>query len=119
MADPSPGGSSAGELIATPAVLERAGLIDFVDVSIGSYFRQEKFIGGMYEPAGYMLPTSLPVTRSTRLPTIVTGRITTLAEAERLLAPCDHDFLCFSRGPNTPPRDSSTNPSAPRSPRAA
>ncbi len=92
-----PGGTSVEELIAITAVLEGTGLIDFVDVSIGSYFRQEKFIGGMYEPAGYMLPTSLPVTRSTQLPTIVTGRITTLAEAERLVADGDSDFVGLTR----------------------
>jgi 2,4-dienoyl-CoA reductase-like NADH-dependent reductase (Old Yellow Enzyme family) len=92
-----PGGTSVEEAIEIVAILERTGKIDFVDVSIGSYFRQEKFIGGMYEPAGYMLPTSLPVARSTRLPTIVTGRITTLVEAERLVAAGDSDFVGLTR----------------------
>ena len=51
----------------------------------------------MYEPAGYMLPTSVPVTRSTELPTIVTGRITTLAEAERVLSDGQADFVGLTR----------------------
>ncbi len=92
-----PGGTSVEEAIEIVAVLERTGKIDFVDVSIGSYFRQEKFIGGMYEPAGYMLPTSLPIARSTALPTIVTGRITSLVEAERLVAAGDSDFVGLTR----------------------
>lgn len=92
-----PGGTSVEELIKIVGVLEATQQIDFVDVSIGSYFRQEKFIGGMYEPAGYMLPTSVPATRSTGLPTIVTGRITTLAEAERVVASGDADFVGLTR----------------------
>jgi 2,4-dienoyl-CoA reductase-like NADH-dependent reductase (Old Yellow Enzyme family) len=92
-----PGGTSVEEAIEIVAMLERTGQIDFVDISIGSYFRQEKFIGGMYEPPGYMLPTSLPVAHSTRLPTIVTGRITTLIEAERLVAGGHSDFVGLTR----------------------
>jgi 2,4-dienoyl-CoA reductase-like NADH-dependent reductase (Old Yellow Enzyme family) len=92
-----PGGTSVEELITIVGILEATGQIDFVDVSLGSYFRQEKFIGGMYEPAGYMLPTSVPVTRSTGLPTIVTGRITTLAEAERIVADGEADFVGLTR----------------------
>ncbi len=92
-----PGGTSVEELIAIVRILETTDQIDFVDVSIGSYFRQEKFIGGMYEPAGYMLPTSIPVTRSTALPTIVTGRITTLVEAERIVAEGLADFVGLTR----------------------
>src|SRR5260370_39221264 len=75
------GGTSVEELIAITAVLERTGLIDFVDVSIGSYFRQEKFIGGMYEPAGDQLPTSLPGTRPTQRPPNGTRRSTAPAQA--------------------------------------
>jgi 2,4-dienoyl-CoA reductase-like NADH-dependent reductase (Old Yellow Enzyme family) len=92
-----PGGTSVEEAIAIVHALEATGRLDFVDVSIGSYFRQEKFIGGMYEPAGYMLPTSLPIARATSLPAIVTGRITTLAEAEALVAAGDADLVGMTR----------------------
>ena len=53
------------------SVLEDAGLVDFVDVSMGGYHALGKLIGAMHEPSGYELATSEPVTRDARVPTIV------------------------------------------------
>src|SRR5206468_12937412 len=73
------------------------GLIDFVDVSMGGYHNFAKMIGSMSEPHGYELPTSEPVTRPARVPTIVTGRIVTLAEAEAVLASGVADIVSMVR----------------------
>jgi len=51
----------------------------------------------MHEPHGYELATSEPVTRPSRVPTIVTGRITTLAEAERVVATGAADMVSMVR----------------------
>lgn len=60
--------------------------VDFVDVSLGSYYRFYKMLSPMDDPLGYEIPTSGQVTRAVQVPTIVTGRIMTLDHAERLLA---------------------------------
>src|SRR3546814_12457106 len=66
--------------------LEERGLIDFLDVSMGGYFAFPKMIGGMFEPAGYELATSAPVTAAVKVPRIVTGRFRTLEEVSQVIA---------------------------------
>ena len=77
--------------------LEDEGLVDFVDVSMGGYHALGKLIGAMHEPLGYELPTSELVTRGARVPTIVTGRVTTLAQAEAILAAGVADLVSMVR----------------------
>ncbi len=79
------------------AALENEGLVDFVDVSMGGYHNFGKMIGTMHDPHGYELPTSEPVTRDARIPTIVTGRVLSLAEAERILADGAADLVSMLR----------------------
>ncbi len=79
------GGIQPDEARRTAEILEAAGLIDFLNVSMGSYYAFPKFIGAMHEPLGYELPTSEPVTKAVRVPTIVTGRIMDLHDAERVV----------------------------------
>ncbi|MCF8709367.1 oxidoreductase [Rhizorhapis sp. SPR117] len=69
--------------------LERAGLIDFVDVSMGGYYSFAEMIGGMHEPAGYELEYSSVVTQRVTVPGIVTGRFRTIEEADQVI----HDGL--------------------------
>jgi 2,4-dienoyl-CoA reductase-like NADH-dependent reductase (Old Yellow Enzyme family)/thioredoxin reductase len=93
----TPGGLDAAANTGIALALEAAGLIDFVDLSAGSYFHLEKFVGGMYEPPGYQLAESVPVARAISVPAIVSGRITTLAEAERIVAAGDAAFVGLTR----------------------
>lgn len=65
--------------------LESKGLIDFVDLSQGSYFTIPKIVGAMHEPSGYQLDHSVPIAAATEVPTIVTGRFRTLEEAEQII----------------------------------
>lgn len=74
-----------------------AGLIDYVNVTYGSCRRPYKIIGAMHEPTGYELPTSEPVTKSTDLPTIVTGRFRTLAEIDAVIADGLADMVGMTR----------------------
>jgi 2,4-dienoyl-CoA reductase-like NADH-dependent reductase (Old Yellow Enzyme family) len=91
------GGLTPPDVLAIARRLERERLIDFVDLTAGSYFRPHKIIGPMHEPAGYELADSRQITRQLTLPTIVTGRLTTLAEAEAILAAGDAKLVSFVR----------------------
>ena len=66
--------------------LEADGQLDFFDVSVGSYYTFDQFIGGMHEPHGYELSRSTVATKALKSPTIVVGRIKTIAEAEEIIA---------------------------------
>ena len=65
--------------------VEATGLIDFVNLSTGSYFDMPAMIGPMSEPTGYQLPSDEFITASTKLPRLVTGRFRTLQEADQLV----------------------------------
>jgi len=91
------GGIEPPEAARTRELLEDEGLVDFVDVSMGGYHNFGKLIGAMHEPLGYELPTSVQVTRAARVPTVVTGRIATLAQAEEILASGAADLVSMVR----------------------
>lgn len=91
------GGMTPDDVATAAAWLERAGLVDFVDVSMGGYFAFAKMIGAMHEPAGYELPTSSVVTAAVRVPRIVTGRFRTLEEAEQILSEGVADLVGMTR----------------------
>ncbi|MFC4295891.1 FAD-dependent oxidoreductase [Novosphingobium tardum] len=91
------GGAGIDENGRLVELLEARSLIDFVDVSLGNYQTFPKMIGGMHEPAGYELPTSEPITRLTGLPTIVTGRVRTLEEADQIIRDGAADLVGMTR----------------------
>lgn len=72
-----------------PDVAEIARLIeptiDFIDVSLGTYYRFYKMLAPMDDPLGYEVPKSEVVTRAVSVPSIVTGRIMTLDHASHLV----------------------------------
>ncbi|MEQ9661889.1 MAG: FAD-dependent oxidoreductase [Parasphingopyxis sp.] len=95
--DETEGGVGPEELKEVVALLEAAGLIDYVNISMGSYQAFAKIIGGMHEPAGYELPTSVPVAKSTGLPTMVIGRFRTLEEVDQVIRSGDADMVGMVR----------------------
>lgn len=80
-----PGGIAPPEASAIADILTQAGLIDFLNVSLGSPMNVTKVIGGMEEPPGYELPWSGQVTQRATVPAIVAGRITSLQQADELI----------------------------------
>jgi 2,4-dienoyl-CoA reductase-like NADH-dependent reductase (Old Yellow Enzyme family) len=76
--------------------LEAAGLVDFVNVSIGGD-RFPLLIGTSDLPAGYQLPTSEPVTRAVAVPTMVVGRFTSLDQCESVVASGAADMVGMVR----------------------
>ncbi|HWK67250.1 MAG TPA: FAD-dependent oxidoreductase [Rhizobiaceae bacterium] len=95
--DETAGGVSVDESRALVALLQDQRLVDFVNVSIGSYQNFDRILAGMYEPAGYELPRSVPVTRVATVATIVTGRIRTLEEADQIIRHGDADMVGMTR----------------------
>jgi 2,4-dienoyl-CoA reductase-like NADH-dependent reductase (Old Yellow Enzyme family)/thioredoxin reductase len=91
------GGLTAHDNAIIAQALERTGMVDFIDISLGSYFDSEKLLGGMSEPPGYQLETSVPIARATNLPSIVSGRFTSLAEAEEVVASGWSQFVGMTR----------------------
>lgn len=71
--------------------------IDFLDVSMSSYWRFHKFLSTLDDPLGYEIPTSEQVTRAVDVPTIVTGRIMTLDHASQLVESGVADMVSMVR----------------------
>ena len=72
-------------------------LVDFLDISMGSYWRFHKFLSTLDDPLGYELESSEQVTRSVRVPTIVTGRIMTLDHASHIVESGAADMVSLVR----------------------
>jgi len=89
--------TTISDLVELTGMLERDGLIDFVDVSLGSHYRRDLLMGGAHLAPGYMLSSSEKVTRATALPTIVAGRFTTLRQADEVVASGAADLVAMVR----------------------
>jgi NADPH-dependent 2,4-dienoyl-CoA reductase/sulfur reductase-like enzyme len=66
--------------------IEAAGLIDFVDITMGSHYARHWMTGGSDQPAGYELESAARIGRRSSVPRIVTGRFRTLVEVEAAIA---------------------------------
>lgn len=95
--DETIGGVGVEETARLVAQIEELGLTDFVNISMGSYHSFAKIIGGMHEPAGYELATSVPVARLAKSPTFVIGRFRTLEEADQVIRNGDADMVGMVR----------------------
>jgi 2,4-dienoyl-CoA reductase-like NADH-dependent reductase (Old Yellow Enzyme family) len=91
------GGCGPADLIKVVATAEERKLIDYVNISMGSYHAYAKMIGGMHEPMGYELETSVPISRTTTTPTLVVGRFRTLEEADAVIRAGDADMVGMVR----------------------
>lgn len=84
-------------ILAVQAV-EAEGLVDFINVSQGSYHAFPKMIGGMHEPTGYEMPKSAPITAKVKdVPRIVIGRVRTLEEADQIIRDGQADMIGMTR----------------------
>jgi NADPH-dependent 2,4-dienoyl-CoA reductase/sulfur reductase-like enzyme len=54
-------------------------------------------VGGMHEPMGYELPTSVPISRHVKSPTMVIGRFRTLEECDAVIRAGDADMVGLVR----------------------
>lgn len=95
--DATVGGVGSADTAKVIKMVEDRNLIDFVNCSMGSYHSYAKMIGGMHEPVGYELDTSIPAVRQARTPRMVIGRFRTLEEADQILRADDADMIGMVR----------------------
>lgn len=95
--DLTPRGVGVEDNLRLLRLLEADKLIDFANISLGSYHSFPKLIGGMHEPTGYEMPTSREIARPLNTVTIVTGRFRTLEEADQVIRAGDADMVGLTR----------------------
>jgi 2,4-dienoyl-CoA reductase-like NADH-dependent reductase (Old Yellow Enzyme family) len=91
-----PGGIDTDDAVAIAKALEADGHVDYMNVSMGS-FRGPTFNLAMEAPHLYEIPYSERVTSAVNIPTMVNGRILSLAEAESLLERGVADLVGMTR----------------------
>lgn len=94
------GGLGPAETTVIAQHLEEVALVDFVNLSVGGYASSaamSSMVGPMYEPHGYQLQLTESVAAALTKPTIVTGRIGSLHEAEEVLARGHADLVSMVR----------------------
>jgi 2,4-dienoyl-CoA reductase-like NADH-dependent reductase (Old Yellow Enzyme family) len=92
-----PGGMTSEDVAGVAVLFQERGLIDYVNLSIGTDYNFHKIIGGMHEPLGYEIPSDVPIKRAVRLPVIVSGRFRTLAEADQVIRDGNADLVSMVR----------------------
>jgi 2,4-dienoyl-CoA reductase-like NADH-dependent reductase (Old Yellow Enzyme family) len=84
-ADHAPEQTTGADIARIAVELERRGLVDFVNLSLGSHWGRDMLMGGIHEPPGYQLEINGEIARSVTLPTIVTGRFGSVDQVEKVL----------------------------------
>jgi 2,4-dienoyl-CoA reductase-like NADH-dependent reductase (Old Yellow Enzyme family) len=92
-----PGGMGPDDVARLTELFTERGLIDFVNLTLGTDYNPHKVIAAMHEPAGYELPFAEPVKRAARVPVLVTGRFRTLEEAEQVIRGGEADLVALTR----------------------
>ncbi|MCK9469412.1 MAG: FAD-dependent oxidoreductase [Porticoccaceae bacterium] len=92
-----PGGMGPDDVARLTNIFHERGLIDFVNLTLGTDYNPHKIIGAMHEPVGYELPYGSPVKQAVKVPVLVTGRFRTLEEADQVIASGDADLVALTR----------------------
>ena len=79
------------------ARLEAAGTIDFLDLSLGTFYSLFLVEGSMHTPLGYTVPLSAGIRSVTRLPVFCTNRINDPHLAEKILENGQADMIGMVR----------------------
>ena len=77
--------------------LQAEGLIDYVNVSRGDYYRMDTMVGAMQNPTGYEIPSSGQITALATVPRLVAGRYRTLDDVEQALRDGTADMVSMVR----------------------
>ncbi|GAB6063340.1 mycofactocin system FadH/OYE family oxidoreductase 2 [Deferrisoma palaeochoriense] len=76
---------------------EATGLIDFMDLSIGTFYNLYLVEGSMHTPLGYTIPLAAGIREKVKLPVFCTGRINDPVMAEKVLAAGQADMIGMCR----------------------
>lgn len=85
------------DLAAVVSRVEAEGLIDFIDITMGSHYARHWMAGGSDMHAGYELESARHIGRATVLPRMVTGRFRNLEEVERAIESGSADLVSMVR----------------------
>jgi mycofactocin system FadH/OYE family oxidoreductase 2 len=78
-------------------IFENTGKIDFMDLSVATFYNLHMVGGTMHTPLGYTLPLSAGIKEVVNLPVFATGRINDPVMAERILADGQADMIGMVR----------------------
>ncbi len=91
------GGLNLADIQEMAQRFEATGLIDFMDLSIGTFFNLYLVEGSMHTPLGYTIPLAAGIREKIRLPVFCTGRINDPVMAEKVLANGQADVVGMCR----------------------
>jgi mycofactocin system FadH/OYE family oxidoreductase 2 len=92
-----PGGLDLVQVQEICARFEASGLIDFVDLSIATFYNLYLVEGSMHTPLGYTIPLAAGIRERVKLPVFCTGRINDPVMAEKVLANGQADMIGMCR----------------------
>jgi mycofactocin system FadH/OYE family oxidoreductase 2 len=92
-----PGGLDLAQVQEICARFEASGLIDFMDLSIATFYNLYLVEGSMHTPLGYTIPLAAGVRERIKLPVFCTGRINDPVMAEKVLASGQADMIGMCR----------------------
>jgi mycofactocin system FadH/OYE family oxidoreductase 2 len=78
-------------------IFEAAGKIDFIDLSVATFYNLYLVGGTMHTPLGYTVPLAAGIKEVVNLPVFCTGRINDPVMAERILADGQADMIGMVR----------------------
>jgi len=93
-----PGGLDLAQVQEICALFEASGLIDFMDLSIATFYNLYLVEGSMHTPLGYTIPLAAGVREKLKIPVFCTGRINDPVMAEKVLAAGQADMIGMCRG---------------------
>lgn len=92
-----PGGLDLGQVQEICALFEASGLVDFMDLSIGTFYNLYLVEGSMHTPLGYTIPLAAGVREKVKMPVFCTGRVNDPVMAEKVLAAGQADMIGMCR----------------------
>lgn len=92
-----PGGLDLGQIQEIGGRFEDSGLIDFMDLSIATFYNLYLVEGSMHTPLGYTIPLAAGMREKIKLPVFCTGRINDPVMAEKVLANGQADMIGMCR----------------------
>lgn len=91
------GGITLNDAKEIARVLEGSGFIDFMDLSLSTFYNLYLVGGTMHMPLGYAIPLAAGIKEAVQLPVFATGRINDPVLAEKVLANGQADMIGMVR----------------------
>lgn len=93
----TPGGLTIDDAKEIASKLEETGDIDFIDLTIGTFYNLYLVGGSMHTPLGYTIPLAAAIKKVVEIPVFATGRINDPVLAEEVLSKGQADIIGMVR----------------------